>query len=58
MPISAKALRMRQWFDQKMVERWEAEAKAEAEKLRPRSAAEQIYPHLASSARAEPTKER
>ncbi len=58
MPVSERAWRLRAWADKLMLEKWDREAKAQAEKLRPKTAAEQIYPHLNSSARAEPTKER
>lgn len=46
MPVSEKALRMRAWADEQMVRRWEDEARAQAEARRPKTAAEQIWPHL------------
>ncbi len=47
MPVSERAWRMRAWADNEMQKRWEREAEIEAEKRRPKSAAQQIWPHLA-----------
>jgi len=61
MAISAKALRMRGWHDQKMVESWEAEARQQARTRRPSSLAKGIWQHLRSvheAPKPKPKKER
>ncbi len=46
MPVSERAWRLRALADKLMVEKWAREAKVAAEARRPKTVAEQIWPHL------------
>src|SRR5262249_3672023 len=52
--VSEKALRLRQYADRKMVERWELEARAHARAMRPPSIAKGIWVTLPSVHEAKP----